>query len=100
MLPKAGCDLQCIDLEGFPPIFLFAGLMQLSVMAPAKRHGELVTDFKTHCPRLRKAQMMRIGRLPAANQARLGGNKFQVCLVAQALGLGDSELAFVDSGRG
>ena len=44
--------------------------------------------------------MMRIGRLPAANQARLGGNEFQVRLVAQALGLGDSELALVDFGLG
>ena len=70
-LPKACCDLQCIDLEGFPPIFLIAGLMQLSVMTPAKRHGELITDFKTDRPRLRKAQMMWIGWLPPADEARL-----------------------------
>ena len=82
LLPKAGCDLQCIDLEGFPPIFLFAGLMQLSVMAPAKRHGELVTDFKTKRARLRKAQIMRIGRLPSADETRLRGDKFEVRLVA------------------
>ncbi|MGC1668940.1 MAG: hypothetical protein WA767_11950, partial [Pseudolabrys sp.] len=77
LLPKACCDLQCIDLEGAPPIFLFAGLVQLSVMAPAKGHGELVTDFKTDRPRLRKAQMMRIGRLPSADETRLRGNEFE-----------------------
>ena len=81
-LPKACCDLQWIDIEGFPPIFLIAGLVQLSVMAPAQRHGELVTDFKTHCPRLRKAQMMRIGRLPSADETWLRGHEFEVRLVA------------------
>ena len=81
-LPKACCDLQCIDLEGFPPIFLIAGLVQLSVMTPTKGHGELITDFKTHCPRLRKAQMMRIGRLPPADETWLRGDEFEVRLVA------------------
>ena len=99
MLPKTSCDVQGIDLQVFPPSCLIAGLMQLPMMTAAERHGELITDLETDRPRLRKPQMMRIGGLPPANQARLGGNKFQVCLVAQALGLGDGELALVDFGR-
>ena len=45
--------------------------MQLPMMAAAKRHGELVADFETDGAGLGKPQMMRIGRLPAADQAGL-----------------------------
>ena len=71
LLPKTSCDLQGIDLESFPPGFLVAGLMQLPMMTAAERHGELITDLEADRPRLRKTQMMRIGRLPAADQTRL-----------------------------
>ena len=97
LLPKASCDFQGIDLQVFPPRDFIAGLVHLSVMTPAEGYGEFITHFETDRSRLRKPEVMGIGRLPAANQARLGGNKFQVCLVAQALGLGDGELALVDS---
>ena len=93
MLPETFCDLKRIDLQIAPPGSLIVGLVQLSVMAAAQRYGELITHLETDRPRLREPQVVGIGRLPAANQARLGGNKFQVCLVAQALGLGDGELA-------
>ena len=39
--------------------------------------------------------MVRIGRLPAADQTGLRGNELKVCLVADTLGLGDGKLAFV-----
>ena len=57
--------------SSFPPRLLIASLMQLSMMPTAERHGELIADFETDRPWLRKAQMMRIGRLPPADQARL-----------------------------
>jgi hypothetical protein len=45
--------------------------MQLAMVAAAERNGELVTDFETQGARLGKPQMMRIGRLPVADEAGL-----------------------------
>ena len=71
LFPQPLGDLQCVDLQILPPGNLIAGLMQLPVMAAAERDGELVADFEAECARLRKPQVMRIGRLPAANEAGL-----------------------------
>ncbi len=70
--------------------------MQLPMMTAAERHGELVADFETERSGLGKPQVMRIGRLPAADQAGLRGNEPQMGFVTQPLGLGDGEKALVD----
>ena len=44
------------------------------MMAAAQRHGELVADLAAERPALREAQVVGVGRLPAADQARLLGN--------------------------
>jgi hypothetical protein len=41
----------------------------MAMMTPAERHGEFVADFETESSGLGKPQVMRIGRLPAANEA-------------------------------
>lgn len=56
----------------FPPRNFVTGLMKLTVMAAAKRDGELVADLEAERPRLGKAKVMRVGRLTAANEAGLG----------------------------
>ena len=91
LLPKHLGDLQRFDIEPLPPGDLIAGLMQLPVMAAAERNGELVADFEADGSGLGKAQMMRVGWLPAADEAGLGGNEPEMRLVAQTLGLGDGE---------
>ena len=96
LLPKTTCDLDRIDLQILPPSDLVAGLMELPMVAAAKRNGELITDLETDRPGLREAQVMRIGWLSPAYQTRLGGHEFQVRLVAQALRLGNGELALID----
>jgi hypothetical protein len=52
-------------------------MMQLPMMTAAERYGEFVADFETQCSGLRKPQVMRIGRLLAANEpdieARISG---------------------------
>ena len=70
--------------------------MQLPMMPAAERYGEFVADFEPERSGLRKAQVMRIGWLPAADQAGLRGDEPQMGFVAQPLGLGDGEKAFVD----
>ena len=63
-----------------PPGHFIAGLMQLPMMAAAERHRELIADFEAEGSRLRKPQVMRIGRLTSANEAWLRGNKPQMRL--------------------
>jgi hypothetical protein len=70
--------------------------MQLPMMTAAERYGELVADFETQRSELGKAQMMRIGRLPAADQAGLCSHESQMGFVTQPFGLGDGEEALID----
>ena len=71
LLPELLGDWQGIDFQILPPGYFIAGLMQLAMMTAAERHRELVADFEAECSWLRKPQVMRIGRLPAADQAGL-----------------------------
>ena len=67
LLPQSLGDRERVDIEGLPPDYFIAGLMQLPVMATAEWHSELVADFETERSGLRKPQVMRIGRLSAAD---------------------------------
>jgi hypothetical protein len=53
-------------------------------MDTAKRDRELVAGFAAQGPRLHEPEMMRVGRLAAAQQAGLSGNVAKVHLVATA----------------
>jgi hypothetical protein len=70
--------------------------MQLPMTTAAERYGELVADFETQGSGLRKPQVMRIGRLPAADQAGLRGHKSQMGFVAKTLWLGNGQNALID----
>ena len=96
LLPKSFGDLQGIDLQIFPKSGFVPGLMNLAVVSAAERDGELVADLATERLRLAKAEVMRVSRLAAADQAGLGGNKSQMSLVAKAFWLSEGENAFVD----
>ena len=56
-----------IDTDLFPPTRLITGAMHLPVMTAAERYSELIADLATKCTRLRKTQMMAIGRASAAD---------------------------------
>ena len=71
LFPKLSGDVQRFDVEVSPPSDFVAGLMQLPVMTAAEGNGELVADFKTQGSRLGKPQVVRVARLPAADQAGL-----------------------------
>jgi hypothetical protein len=71
LFPKTSRDLDGIDLQILPPSDLVAGLMSLPMVASAERHSELIADLEADRPRLRKTQVMRISRLPPADQTRL-----------------------------
>jgi hypothetical protein len=96
LLPKPLGNLQGVDFQILPPSHFIAGLMQLPMMTAAEGDGELVADFETQRSGLGKPQVMRVGRLPAADQTRLRGDEPQMGFVTQPLGLGDGEKALVD----
>ena len=71
LFPKLLGNLERVDLEVLPPCHFIAGLMQLPMMTAAERDGEFVANFEAEGSGLGEPQMMRIARLPAADEARL-----------------------------
>ena len=69
--PEASRDFQGIHSVTVPPRAFIAGLMQLPVMPAAQGDRELIAHLETNGSRLCKPQVMRIGRLPAADETRL-----------------------------
>ena len=61
--------------------------MQLAMMEATNWDGVFVADFAAERARLGKANVMRLARRPAADDARPGCYIFAVLLVAQANGL-------------
>ena len=57
-----------------PPRGFIAAPMNLAMMASAQRDGELVADLAAKGAGLRKAEVVRVRRLAAADQARLLGD--------------------------
>ena len=53
--PKGARSDSRINPGIFPPRGFIAAAMQLAVMAPAQRYGELITDLAAKRPRLRKS---------------------------------------------
>ena len=62
--------------------------VQLAMMGPTHWNGELIADFASQSPRLRKAQMVGVRRRSTTYQARLSGHVLAMILVAQPDGLG------------
>ena len=60
LLPELECDWKRINVQTAPPSSLVAGAMQLAMMYPAYRDGELVTHSASQCTRLRKGEVVRI----------------------------------------
>ena len=71
LVPKLFGSFPRVDFKGFPPRNLIPSLMELPVMAATEWNREFIADFETDGLRLCKAQMMRIARLPPADEAGL-----------------------------
>jgi hypothetical protein len=54
--------------------------MQLPMVASAQRNSKFVADFETQCSGLGKPQVMRIGRLLAANEPDIEATNFRSAL--------------------
>ena len=89
-----------VHAGGFPPPRFVTAAVNLTMVAAAERHRELIAHLPAQRTSLGKAQMMRIGRTAAANQARLLRHESDVLPVTNAPRLGEGEHSFIDSGRG
>jgi hypothetical protein len=69
--PEASRNFQGIHSVTVPPRTFVSSLMQLPMMTAAQGDRELIAHLEANCPRLCKPQVMGIGRLPAADEARL-----------------------------
>ena len=58
LLPKPQRNWKRIDVERLPPGDLVARAMKFAVMDPANRNDEFVAHSASHCPRLRKREVM------------------------------------------
>jgi hypothetical protein len=58
-----------------PPVALVTVAMKLAMVPSTECDDPLIADLSSKCAMLREAQMMRIGRHAAADEARLGRDK-------------------------
>ena len=73
--------------------------VDLSMVSTAERNGELIAHLAAQCSRLRKAEMMRIGRLAPADQTGLRRHKIKVCFVARPPWFAESQLIFHNTAK-
>ena len=86
-----------IDVLTLPPCLLIAGTMQLAMMPPTHRDGELITDLSPHGATLRKAKVVWIRRPPPANETSLLSNQPEVLSVANPSWLRQCQGELIDS---
>ena len=94
---RAGGDGR-IDTGLLPPSGFITRAMDLTVVAPAQRYGELIAHFSPERAVLREAQVMGIGGSAPADQAGLFNHEFDMVFVTKAARLGMSQSALVDAG--
>ena len=75
---------QRIDADSSPPRGFIAIGVKITVMQSADRDRVLVTDLAPNCARLGEANMVRLARRAATDNARLSGDELAVFLIAQA----------------
>ena len=95
-VPEVIRHRQRINFFPLPPRQFIARRVEVPVMQRAERHREGVRYLAAQGAGLRKLQVVRLGRLPPADQAGVRGDKPQVILVAEALHFRDGEEALVD----
>ena len=86
-----------IDVLTLPPCLLIAGTMQLAMMPPTQRDGELITDLSPHGATLRQAEVAWIRRLPPANKTSLLSDQPEVLSVANLSRLRQRQGGLIDS---
>ena len=58
--PERASRWHRIYVQPLPPCCFVAGAVQLAMMSPTQRHGELIADLSPHGAALREPKMMRV----------------------------------------
>src|SRR5262249_44703193 len=95
--PELSGDGERVDPGRFPPLWLVARAVKLAMVQAAERNREFVADLAPEGELLGEAHVVRLGRLPPANEAGAGGDVFQVLLVANAPRFRECKDALVDA---
>ncbi len=82
-----------------PPRGLITAAVNFSMVTSAERDGELVADLAPECPKLGKANMVRIRRLSSTDQAGLRRDELRVLFVANTARLGEGQDPLVDASQ-
>src|SRR5215471_1830616 len=93
----AGCGDR-IDASLLPPGGFITATMRLPMMAAAEWDRELIAGLATECSRLRKSQVVSIGRTAATDQACLLGDRFDMIAVANPTRHRQCQHTFVNDG--
>jgi hypothetical protein len=94
--PKGAGSGHRIDRGPAPPRRFVPGAVHLSVVSATQWNGELIADLAGKGPALRKAQVVGIARLAAADQARLPGHILHVIAVPHPAGFREGQRTFVN----
>jgi hypothetical protein len=81
-VPKACCNGERIDLLVLPPSAFIPASVEVTMVQPAERNGEFVTDLSSYSPVLCKLEVMSIRGRPSADETRLRGHKPQMVAIA------------------
>ncbi len=93
--PQRASGAGRIEPHFLPPPAFITMTMQLAMMSSAQGDRELVADLAAERTRLRKAQMVWIGRPPAADQARLLNHMPDMIAVTNAARFGEDKHTLV-----
>ena len=85
-----------IDIGLPPPCGFIAIAMDLTVVSAAQRHSELIADLAAKGSALGKAEMVGIGGMAAADQARVLSHLYDVLPVPNPTGLRKGQGSLVD----
>ena len=74
--------------------------MNFAMVPATERDCKFIADFAAERATLCKAQMVRVGRLATAYQARMLRNELYVLAIAQSARLRPAQCTLVDRGKG
>ena len=96
LAPQSICHPKRIHVDLCPPGCFVAISMNFAVMPAAQGDRELITHPSSECSALRKSEVVRIGRTPAANQAGMSCDEFHMLAIANSSRLRMRRTAFFD----
>jgi hypothetical protein len=94
--PQRASNFQDINPKAAPPRCFVTTAVELAMMTAAQRNGELVAHFAGESAVLREPKVMRIGRNPAAHEARTACYQSDVVAIANPTELRHGQHALVD----